>query len=255
MSHKLSATIITLNEEKNIERCITALLPIADEIIVLDSFSTDNTSTICRSLNVRFEQRKWQGYAQTKNYLNSLAKYDYIFSVDADEVPDQLLQEAILKEKKKGFQGVYQVNRKTNYCGNWVLHSGWYPDIKTRIFPKDDVKWEGEFVHETLSIVGNLPSKLLGGHLLHYSYYTAEEHKQRADHYSELTAQKLFNQGKKARFLKPLLSGIGRFFSMYILKLGFLDGKAGWNIAWISAKSNIFKYNTLRKLHHEKGKS
>lgn len=251
MNHKLSATIITLNEERNIERCIDALLPIADEIIVLDSFSKDKTEEICNLKGVRFEQREWKGYSNAKNYLNSLASHEYIFSIDADEAPDKKLQESILNVKKQGFENVYDVNRLTNYCGHWIKHSGWYPDIKTRIFPKNTSKWEGRFVHEELVIEGNPPSKLLEGHLLHYSYYNFKEHRERADKYSQLTAQKLFAKGKKASFIKPFISGLGRFISMYFIKKGFLDGKMGWKIAVISAKSNIFKYKELRRLQHE----
>ncbi|PHR48846.1 MAG: glycosyl transferase [Fluviicola sp.] len=251
MNHKLSATIITFNEERNINRCIESLLPIADEIIVLDSFSTDKTEEICTKNGVRFEKREWKGYSNAKNYLNSLANHDYIFSIDADEAPDKKLQESILKVKKQGFEGAYAVNRLTNYCGKWVKHSGWYPDVKTRIFPKKTSKWEGKFVHEKLIIDGSPPSHLLEGHLLHYSYYNYTEHRERADKYSKLTAQKLYAKGKRATAVKPFISGLGRFISMYFIKKGFLDGRAGWKIATISAKSNIYKYKELRRLQHE----
>ncbi|MDX1651237.1 MAG: glycosyltransferase family 2 protein [Brumimicrobium sp.] len=248
---KLTATIITLNEERNIARCIDSLFSVADEIVVLDAFSSDRTPEICKSKGVRFEQRKWEGYSASKNYLNSLASHEYIFSVDADEAPDTELQEAIRAEKNKGFEGVYAVNRLTNYCGKWIKHSGWYPDVKVRIFPKSKSTWEGAFVHEELVVKDNPKSKLLSGHLLHYSYYDFKEHRARADKYSALTAQKMHARGKKAGILKPFLSGLGRFVSMYFLKKGFLDGRMGWKIAVISAKSNIFKYKELRRLHNE----
>jgi (heptosyl)LPS beta-1,4-glucosyltransferase len=251
MNHKLSATIITLNEERNIERCIDSLLPIADEIIVLDSFSTDRTEEICIAKGVRFEKREWKGYSNAKNYLNSLSSHEYIFSIDADEAPDEKLKNSILEAKKDGFKNIYALNRLTNYCGDWIKHSGWYPDVKTRIFPKSLSSWEGEFVHEELVVKGDPQTILLDGHLLHYSYYNYKEHRERADKYSKLTAQKLFAKGKRAGFLKPFLSGFARFLSMYFLKKGFLDGKMGWKIASISAKSNIFKYKELRRLQHE----
>lgn len=251
MNHKLSATIITLNEERNIERCIDSLLPIADEIIVLDSFSTDKTEAICNAKGVRFEKREWKGYSNAKNHLNSLARHEYIFSIDADEAPDKKLQQSILEAKKQGFEKVYAVNRLTNYCGHWIKHSGWYPDIKTRIFPKSQSTWEGEYVHEELVINGDPKPVILEGHLLHYSYYNYKEHRERADKYSQLTAQKMYAKGKRASLIKPFLSGLGRFISMFIIKKGFLDGKMGWKIAQISAKSNIFKYKELRRLQHE----
>jgi (heptosyl)LPS beta-1,4-glucosyltransferase len=251
MASKLSAVIITLNEERNITRCIEALTDIADEIIVLDAFSTDNTVEICKNLGARVEQREWKGYSDSKNYLNSLASFEYIFSVDADEVVNTELKNAILSEKEKGFQGVYVVNRLTNYMGTWIKHSGWYPDLKTRIFPKDGSKWEGAFVHETLSVPAGSVEKQLNGHLEHYSYYSFEDHRARADKYSILTAKKHFEAGKKASFFKPYLSALGRFIGMYFLKLGMLDGKMGFHIARISALSNVVKYKELRRLNRE----
>jgi (heptosyl)LPS beta-1,4-glucosyltransferase len=249
---KISATIITLNEARNIERCIRSLKPVADEIIVLDAFSTDQTPTICAELHVRFEQREWEGYSASKNYLNGLAQHDYILSLDADEALDKELTAHILELKRDGAGGkAYSVNRLTNYCGKWIRHSGWYPDVKTRLFPKGSY-WDGAFVHEELVLPPDTTVEELPGHLQHFSYYSFEDHRARADKYSALTAQKLHHQGKRASWLKPYLSALGRFFSMFIVKRGFLDGKMGFKIAWISAASNVFKYKELRRLNHGK---
>lgn len=245
---KLSAIIITLNEEENIEAVINSAIPIADEIIVLDSFSTDNTVKIAQSLGAKVVQKEWQGYSQSKNYANSLANFQYILSLDADEVINAELSQAIQVEKNKGFNGIYSVNRLTNYCGSWIHHSGWYPDKKVRIFPKKGSKWQGAFVHEELVFSENFTQNHLHGDLLHYSYTNAQEHKERADKYSVLTAQKMFANGKKASVLKPYLSAFAKFISMYVFNQGFLDGAAGFNIARISAKSNIVKYKTLLQL-------
>lgn len=251
MEHQLTSTIITFNEERNIERCIDALLPISDEIIVLDSFSTDKTVEICKAKGVRIEQREWKGYSNAKNHLNQLATHEYIFSVDADEAPDDRLIQQIQHHKKAGFKGVYSVNRLTNYCGKWIKHSGWYPDVKTRIFPKSTSQWEGEYVHEELVIENNPTPVPLEGHLLHYSYYSQKEHRERADKYSELTAVKMYKKGKRVGPLKPYISAIGRFVAMYIIKAGFLDGTSGFHIARISALSNIYKYKELIRLQNE----
>lgn len=251
MEQKLTSTIITFNEERNIGRCIDALIPISDEIVVLDSFSTDKTLEICKSKGVKIVQREWEGYSNAKNYLNQMASNEFIFSVDADEAPDEQLQASILKLKDTGFTGTYEVNRITNYCGKWIKHSGWYPDIKIRIFPNSKSRWEGEFVHEELIVDGNPTPVLLKGHLFHYSYYSQKEHRERADKYSELTAKKMAKMGKRASFLKPWISAIGRFIGMYFIKAGFLDGKAGFQIARISAQSNIYKYKELRRLQDE----
>ncbi|MFT5858199.1 MAG: glycosyltransferase involved in cell wall biosynthesis [Flavobacteriaceae bacterium] len=248
---KITATIITLNEERNIERCIQSLRSVADEIIVLDSFSTDKTEEICRTAGIRFEQRKWGGYSESKNYLNALASHDYILSIDADEALDDELSEAFKAIKNDADPQVYSVNRLTNYCGKWIRHSGWYPDVKTRLFPKEGSFWEGEFVHEELVHPTDLLTIQLKGHLAHYSYYSYKDHRARADKYSALTAQKMFHKGKKASALKPYVSAVGRFFAMYFIKAGFLDGKMGFKIAQISAQSNVFKYKELIRLHRE----
>ncbi len=251
MEHKLTSTIITFNEERNIARCIDALLPVSDEIIVLDSFSTDHTVAICKEKGVKVEQREWKGYSNAKNYLNQLASNEYIFSVDADEAPDQQLQAAIIKIKKEGLTGTYAVNRLTNYCGQWIKYSGWYPDVKTRIFPNSKSHWKGEFVHEELIVEDDSSAVLLEGHLNHYSYYSRKEHRERADRYSHLTAKKMAKMGKRASVFRPYISAVGRFIGMYFIKKGFLDGRAGLQIACISAQSNIYKYKELRRLQHE----
>jgi (heptosyl)LPS beta-1,4-glucosyltransferase len=249
---KISATIITFNEERNIERCIRSLKNVVDEIVVLDSNSTDNTQKICKDMGVVFHTRAWEGYAASKNHLNSLASHDYILSIDADEALDDELTDSINKIKALNDPEVYSVNRLTNYCGKWIKHSGWYPDVKVRLFPKETSHWQGEFVHEELVYPTNLNVIELEGHLLHYSYYDFVEHRARADKYSALTAQKMNSQGKKASVFKPILSGVGRFVSMYIFKLGVLDGYMGFKIAQISAQSNVFKYQELRRLNQAK---
>ncbi len=252
----ISAVIITLNEERNILRCIESLRGVVDEIIVLDSFSSDGTKEICenlaKTLPLRFYQKKWIGYTQNKNYLNSLATHDFLLSIDADEALDSELKNAIIQEKTVGLEGTYALNRLTNYCGRWIKHSGWYPDIKTRIFSRANAEWDGEYVHETLKFKHQTEDKILAGHLLHYSYYSFAEHRARADKYSALTAIKMSAKGKSASTLKPYLSALVRFISMYLFSAGFLDGKMGFKIAVISAQSNVFKYKELRRLNQLK---
>lgn len=250
----LAVVIITLNEERNIERCLSSLGDLADEIIVMDAFSTDKTAAICAKYKVKFIQQAWKGYAATKNDANDLTQCDYIFSLDADEALSPELLAEIKAEKIKGFNGVYTVNRLTNYMGKWIYHSGWFPDVKTRIFPKIGSYWSGEFVHEELKTPPNLQRTNFKSVLAHYSYYSFEDHRARADKYSYLTAQKFHAAGKKASIFKPYLSAMGRFVAMYLLKKGFLDGKMGFKIAQISAASNIVKYKALRQLQRD-GKS
>ncbi|UTW64221.1 glycosyltransferase family 2 protein [bacterium SCSIO 12741] len=249
---KLSAVIITLNEEKNIARAIESLQGVVDEIVIMDSFSTDNTVQVCKDLGCEVYQQKWLGYSGQKNKANSMAKHPFILSLDADEALSDRLKKEIIQAKSSGLAGTYSFNRLTQYCGHWVKHGGWYPDVKVRIFPKDKTSWAGEFVHETLEFSEDLSNTHLSGDLLHYSYYNYSEHRERADHYSALTAQKMFARGKKAGPLKPFLSAFARFMGMYFFKGGILDGKMGFMIAWISAQSNHFKYTELKRLHREK---
>lgn len=246
--HLITAVIITLNEEKNIGRAIDSLEGVADEILVIDSHSTDKTGAICKAKKVKFVSQDWLGYSETKNKGNNMATHPYILSIDADEALSEELKNSISKAKKNGLEGVYSMNRLTNYCGKWIRHSGWYPDEKVRLFPKNNVYWEGKWVHETLVIPSEMKRTHLVGDLHHYSYYNFKDHREKADHYSELTAKKMFEAGKKAGSLKPFLSGFARFIGMYFIKWGFLDGRMGFKIAQISAASNVYKYKTLRKL-------
>jgi glycosyltransferase involved in cell wall biosynthesis len=245
---KLSAVIITFNEEANIESCLKSLLEIADEIIVVDSFSEDKTQDICLKLGVRFYQKEWRGFSNAKNYGNSLANADYIISLDADEVVSDKLKQSILNVKNE-LQGAYSFNRLTNYVGKWVRHCGWYPDAKVRIFPKNKAKWKGNYVHEILELDENVPSTQLKGDLLHYSYHSVAQHYMRIEKYSNLHAQQMFDDGKQSSPLKLLFAPAFKFFKDYVLKLGFLDGKTGFVICRISAKAVYLKYKKLRKLH------
>lgn len=245
----ISAVIITHNEERNIGRCLDSLNGVADEVVVIDSGSTDDTKQICEAKGARFIHNDWAGYSGQKNFANSQASCSYIYSVDADEALSDELKASILKAKQEGLTGVYSHNRLTNYCGKWIKHLGWYPDRKVRLFPKS-TRWEGE-IHEQLVFEGNPTDTFLTGDLLHYSYYDYESHRKRADKYSMLTAKKMFDQGRKASALKPTIAAIGRFMSMYIIKAGFLDGFAGYKISVISAQSNAVKYRELNRLHKE----
>jgi len=245
----ISAVIITLNEERNIGRCIDSLKEIVDEIIVVDSFSTDKTKDICQDKGVEFYQTEWKGYSATKNYGNSLAKHAYILSIDADECLSETLANN-LKNVDLSNEVSYAFNRLTNYCGSWVKHCGWYPDRKIRLFPKSKAIWTGDYVHEILEIKA-LKEAFVDGDLWHYSYYNRKEHRSRADKYSLLTAKKMHALGKTCSRLKPYLSAMGKFLSIYLLKLGILDRSAGWHIAIISAQSNVLKYKELLRLNEK----
>lgn len=251
----ISAVIITFNEERNIARCIDSLADIASEVLVVDSFSNDRTIEIARKKGARVIQREWEGYAATKNYANSLVQNEYILSVDADEALSCHLKDSILKEKQRGLKGVYEFSRLTNYCGKWIRYGGWYPDRKIRLFPKDGSLWNGEFVHEKLSFSGDPVKTTLKGDLLHYSYYTIQDHRLRIEKYSVLEAKKLQANRKRFFWVGLVLGPPLQFIKMYFLKAGFLDGYYGFAVAAMSAFAKFKRYNEAIKLNNKTGKT
>lgn len=244
----LSVVIITFNEEKNLKRCLLSVQDLADELIIVDSFSTDKTKEIALQFNCKFIERAWNGYSDQKNYANSLAQNEYILSLDSDEEIGETLFKSIQTIKVAGINGSYSLNRLTNYCGHWIRYGGWYPDSKVRVFPKKETIWEGGYVHETLKLPSRINKETLEGDLLHYSYYSYADHKKRANKYSKLSAEHLYAEGKRVSPIKPYLSGIAKFLSMYLFNLGILDGKMGLIIAWVSASASVNKYLYLLEL-------
>lgn len=243
---KISATIITYNEARNIGRCIDSLAGVADEIIVIDTFSTDETSEICKQKGAKVIQHEWLGYAETKNLANSHTLNEYVLSIDADEALSAELKAAIL-EVKKNLTGVYSFNRLTNYCGKWIHHSGWYPDKKIRLFPKSKVQWQGAFIHEEIILLENITETFLHADLYHYSYYSIQEHYQKIEKYAVLNAKQMQLNGESFSFYKPWLSAASKFLTTYIFRLGFLDGHSGFMIARISAYGSYLKYKRLKE--------
>ena len=245
----LSAVIITRNEEHNIARCLEALRGVCEEVIMVDAESTDRTAAIATALGARVVLRRWTDYSDQKNHANSLAKHPWILSLDADEELSATLRDSILAQKQRGFSGAYSMHRLTNYCGSWVRHGGWYPDTKVRLFARDTTRWEGSHVHETLALAPGTTITLLAGDLLHYSYPTIASHEERIERYSELHARKMMEAGKDAGLVKRWLSPVAKFVQGYVFQLGLLDGRAGWDIARLSARAVHLKYAKLHALH------
>lgn len=236
---KLSVVIITLNEEKNIAKCLEALQGLTDDIIVVDSGSSDKTEEICKQFKVNFLLRKFDDYCSQKNYGNSFAKYDYILSLDADEVLSQKLFSSIEKIEF-GENEFYGFNLLNHYCGKPIRFGGWYPDRKYRIWNKNYGKWEGK-IHEKIVFSKKPKRKLIKGNLLHFSFENRQVHQQKSINYAKLMAQKEFESGKNYSYLMLYLKPFYKFFSMYFLKLGFLDGKNGFFIAKTSAYASYLK--------------
>lgn len=246
MHHKLSAVIITYNEERNIERCIKALLDWVDEIIIVDSQSTDNTESICKKYPVKFYSTQWLGYGPTKNYGATLAENEYILSLDADEEVTELLKNSIIEARKEGLDGVYRFNRLTNFCGKWIKHGDWYPDIKDRIYPKR-VEWNSAAAHEELLIPADIKRTHLKGDLLHYSYYSKEDLVRKYKKYAELLAEDRKDKSIIFLFIKAVFSPLVYFIKNYILKAGFLDGRAGFIVYSQGAYYTFLKYKLALK--------
>lgn len=249
-SVKLSAVIITLNEERNIGRCIESLLPVADEILVVDSLSTDKTRAICESYNVRFVEQKFLGYVEQKNFALKLASFNHVLSLDADEALDERLQKEILKVKDNFSSAGYEFNRLTMYNGFWVRHCGWYPDTKLRIVLKDKARWVGNNPHDALNVDGDVSH--ISGDLLHYSYDSISSHVLQTNKFSTIEAQTLFQKGKRATLAKLVTRPPYQFFKDYILKKGFLDGRYGFIICFINSLYVLLKYAKMMDMQLNK---
>ena len=243
---KISATIITFNEERNIARVIESLR-CCEEILVLDSGSNDRTVEIAGKLGARVEEASWHGYAAQKNIAAGLATYDWILALDADESLSEALEAEIWHIKKEGakYQG-YTMPRMAQYLGRWILHSGWYPDRKVRLFDRRKARWVGEFVHESVRVDG--PLGHLESNLLHFTCSSLSEHLRTMDSYTTLAAQEMVTRGQSLAFARLLLDPPWTIFRTYVLKLGFLDGLEGLTIAYMAGLYNFVKYAKARAM-------
>jgi glycosyltransferase involved in cell wall biosynthesis len=241
---KLSALIITYNEERNISRCLDSLLGVVDEVVVVDSFSKDKTKEIALSKGARFVEHAFEGHIEQKNWAISQATYPHVLSLDADEALSPELRQSILQVKQNWQCEAYAMNRLTNYCGHWIRHGGWYPDTKARLWDSRKGQWGGDNPHDKFELFD--PSASLGfleGDILHYSYYSRQEHQERTSKYGEIGAQALLKRKAKGLFLKQFTNPPLKFFKSYISKLGFLDGSDGLFIAQQAFRETWLKYH------------
>ena len=242
----LSAVVITHNEERNIVRCLRSL-SFCDQVIVVDSFSTDKTTELAGTCGAQVHQRAWRGYADQKNYATSLAKNDWVLSIDADEEVSVALKEEILAAvKRSGNETAYSMPRKTIHSGRWIRFGGWYPNRLVRLYRKSGGAWFGSDVHEywkTEGVVGDLQSDLV-----HYSFDGIADQVERNNQYSTLGATQLKKTGQRFSTFKLLGKTVSKFFETYLLKSGFRDGYPGFIIAVSAAYSVFLKWAKLWEL-------
>lgn len=241
---KISATIITLNEERNLARAIESLR-CCDEIVVVDSGSTDRTMEIAEKLGARVVECPWRGYAAQKNFASEQAANDWILSIDADESLSEALEAEIWHIKKSGPEfDAYTMPRLAQYLGRWILHSGWYPDRKMRLFDRRKARWVGDYVHESVIVEGKIGH--LESNLLHFTCDSLSEHLRTLDRYTTLAAEQIVDQKQDVALDKMVLNPLWTFFNTYFLKRGFLDGLEGLCIAYMAAFYNFLKYAKAR---------
>lgn len=249
---KLSAAIITFNEERNIRRCLESLRGIADEVVVVDSFSTDATEKICVEFGAIFIRNPFGGHIQQKNFALDQATHELILSLDADEALDETLKKNILALKENPKYDGYRMNRLTNYCGHWVRHCGWYPDTKMRLVKRGKARWTGVNPHDRLDLLQPSESGFLQGDILHYSYYTREDHLRQIEYFGDIASRELYQRGVKTNMVMILGKVVTQFVKSYFLKLGMLDGSTGFTISRLSAYATWRKYVKLNQLWRQK---
>jgi glycosyltransferase involved in cell wall biosynthesis len=248
---KISAVIITYNEQKNIRRCLESIRDIVDDITVVDSYSTDDTEKICREYGVTFLRHPFEGHIEQKNWAITQAKYPHILSLDADEVVSDQLKKSILALKDNWKYDGYYFNRLTNYCGKWIRHSSWYPSRKLRLWDSRKGRWGGMNPHDRFILRKGASKKFLKGDLLHFSYYSITEHIQQINKFSDIVARSFYNEGRRASYFNILIHPVWRLFRDYVIKLGFLDGFYGLVISVNSAHETFLKYSKLRRIYKE----
>jgi glycosyltransferase involved in cell wall biosynthesis len=246
--HLLSVVIITFNEEQNIRRCIESVEKVADEIIVLDSYSTDRTVEIARDLGAIVHTEKFKGYIGQKNYAMQLASHNYVLSLDGDEALHERLIASILEAKKTFTSRAYSINRCTSYCGHFIRHGLWYPDKKVRLFDRRIAQWGGLNPHDTIILQPGFNAQPLAGDILHYSYNIPDDLIWQNNRLSSIAATSLYAAGHRSNWFKMLLRPAWAFINGYLLRMGFLDGTDGFTIAVNTSHQVFLKYSKLYRL-------
>jgi glycosyltransferase involved in cell wall biosynthesis len=251
----ISAVIITFNEAENI-RAACESVRWADEILVVDSESTDTTREIVASCGAKVVVNKWPGFAAQKQFATDAAANDWVFSLDADErvSPELFTSIEAVRSAKNPADG-YRVARRTFYMNRWIRGGGWYPDFQLRLFNRTRGSWGDRLIHESFKLEPDGRLETLSGDLLHYTVRDAAEHQRMIeDRYAPLGAQQMLREGKQTSSLKASVAGPSAFVRSYVLKGGFRDGAAGWTIAKFAARHASLKHKLLRELQSDQEK-
>ena len=255
MKVQISAVIVTYNEERNIARCLDSLKDVVDEIVVVDSYSNDRTEEICRPYNAVFIKHRFAGYIEQKNYAVLQASSPYILSLDADEALSVELKNSIRKVKANWTHDAYYFNRLTSYCGKWIRHTSWYPSRKLRLWDSRKGHWGGYNPHDKYTMNIRATRKFLKGDLLHYSYYSVDEHLLQMDSFSSIVARSNYERGKRVSYLGLIFRPFWSFLKDYIFRGGFMDGFYGYIVSVNSAQTVFLKCVKLRNLCREEKES
>ena len=239
----LSAVVITYNEEANIQRCLASLKPVADQLLIVDSYSEDQTVVLAESVGAEVSYHAFEGHVPQKQYAVQTARYDHILSLDADEALTPELQDSLLKAKASGLPHAYTVKRLTNYCGQWIYHCGWYPDKKVRLWNRNQGQWGGMNPHDRVILDRHIRVESLDGHLLHYSFPTIDSHVHTSNKFSTIVAKERYQQNRPPSLLiHVLLNPVFTFWKKFLLQGGFKEGFYGLVICLISSYYNFLKY-------------
>ena len=246
---KLSVVIISFNEERNIAKCVRSVMTIADEVLVLDSLSTDRTEAICRELGARFEQHAFDGYVAQKNRALGMAAHNLVLSLDADESLSDEAIRAIDRIRRERNHDGYFFNRRNFWCGHPMMHTSWYPDRKLRLFDRTKACWTGMDPHDEIVMENGCRIGRAEGEILHETVRSVAEHREKTERFARISAQVYFAKNVRPAWGSGLLHSAWRWFREYCLFLGFLDGLAGWQVARFSAVYVWRKYYYLRHLY------
>ena len=249
---KISVAIITFNEESGIERTIESVRPFADQILIVDSYSQDNTVAISRKMGAEVIQRDFEGHIEQKNFALDQCRYNHVFSLDGDEVVGPQLCQSILKAKSQWVGPGYSLNRCTRYVDQWIRHCGWYPDKKIRLIDRRCTRWQGVNPHDILKLDGDTSPIHLKGDLLHYSYDSISDHIRQTNQFTTISARAHFQKGIRSNLFKIITRPPLKFLRDYFWKRGFMDGYYGFVICTINSLSSFLKYTKIYDLQRKK---